>query len=166
MLYTHYFNFQFSYLHTFYKPNNIKTKAGTRIKSDFSIKLDKLTDKYSTLDMHVGHNGWRNDGKTIIRCHTIVLRFEMNLMPIFFVLHFSSYRSIKTWCLYLRNVEKNNYLVHLRLLFTYLHQNVFNIMKHLALVLKTICTLTKRFLTDQPKICLFPPPRKILSQYQ
>ena len=25
VLHTHYFNFQFCYLHTFYKPNNIKT---------------------------------------------------------------------------------------------------------------------------------------------
>ena len=32
---THYFNFQFSYLHTFYKPNNIKTKPSTKVKSYF-----------------------------------------------------------------------------------------------------------------------------------
>ena len=48
--YTHYFNFQFFYVHPFYKPNNIKTKPSTKVKSYFSIKLDKLTDKYSTLD--------------------------------------------------------------------------------------------------------------------
>ena len=50
VLYTHYFNFQFSYLHTFYKPNNIKTKPSTKVKSYFSINLNKLTDKYFTLD--------------------------------------------------------------------------------------------------------------------
>ena len=51
MLYTHYFNFQFSYLHTFYKPNNIKTNSGTNVKSYFSIKLNKFVGNYSTLDM-------------------------------------------------------------------------------------------------------------------
>ena len=34
------------------------------------------------------------------------------------------------------NVEKNKKEVYLRLLFTYLNQNLFNIKKHLALVLK------------------------------
>ena len=42
--------FQFSYLHTFYKPNNIKTKPNTKIKTYFQIQLDKKTDKYSSLD--------------------------------------------------------------------------------------------------------------------
>ena len=42
----------FSYLHTFYKPNNIKTKSSTKVNSYFSIKFDKLADKCSTLDMH------------------------------------------------------------------------------------------------------------------
>ena len=42
--------YQFSYLHTFYKPNNIKTKPGTKVKTYFQIKLNKKTDKYSTLD--------------------------------------------------------------------------------------------------------------------
>ena len=28
VLYTHYFHFKFSYLHTFYKPNNTETKPG------------------------------------------------------------------------------------------------------------------------------------------
>ena len=32
VLYTNYLNFQFSYLHIFYKPNNIKTKASTKVK--------------------------------------------------------------------------------------------------------------------------------------
>ena len=34
--------------------------------------------------------------------------------------------------------RENNKEVHLRLLFTYLYQNIFNIKKHLALVLKKI----------------------------
>ena len=33
VLYTNYFNFQFSYLHTFYKPNNIKIKPRTKVKT-------------------------------------------------------------------------------------------------------------------------------------
>ena len=40
------------YLHTFCEPNNVKIKPRTTFKSFFAIKLDKLTDKYSTLDMH------------------------------------------------------------------------------------------------------------------
>ena len=52
MLYTHYFNFHFSYLHTFYKPNSTKTKSSTKFKSYFLIKVDELADKYSTSDMH------------------------------------------------------------------------------------------------------------------
>ena len=52
VLYTDYFNFQFSSLHTFYKPDYIKTNSSTKVKSYFSFKIDKLPDKYSTLDMH------------------------------------------------------------------------------------------------------------------
>ena len=37
VLYTNYFNFQFSYLHTFYKPNNIKTKPSTKVKTYIQI---------------------------------------------------------------------------------------------------------------------------------
>ena len=42
------FNFQFSYLHTFYKPNNIKTKPSAKV----IFKHNKGTDKCSTLDPH------------------------------------------------------------------------------------------------------------------
>ena len=37
VLYNNYFNFQFSYLHTFYKPNNIKTKLSTKVKTYIQI---------------------------------------------------------------------------------------------------------------------------------
>ena len=37
VLYTNYFNFWFSYLHTFYKPNNIKNKASTKVKTYIQI---------------------------------------------------------------------------------------------------------------------------------
>ena len=83
------------------------------------------------------HKGWRKDGKTLIRCYTVALKFwdKFNASNSVF-LYFSSYRSIKIWHFYLKNVGKNNKAVHLRLLFTYLHQNLSSIKKHVALVLK------------------------------
>ena len=33
----YYFNFQFSYLHTFYKPNNNKTKPNIKVKTCIQI---------------------------------------------------------------------------------------------------------------------------------
>ena len=33
LLYTNYFNSQFSSLYTFYKPNNIKSKPSTKVKT-------------------------------------------------------------------------------------------------------------------------------------
>ena len=36
---------------------------------------------------------------------------------------------------------RNDKAVHLRMLFTYLHQNLFNIKKHLALLLKKISSM-------------------------
>ena len=37
VLYTNYFNFRFSYLHTLYKSNNIKTKPSTKVKTYIHI---------------------------------------------------------------------------------------------------------------------------------
>ena len=37
VLYTNYFNFQYSYLDTFYKPNNIKIKPSTKVKTYIPI---------------------------------------------------------------------------------------------------------------------------------
>ena len=84
VLYTHYFNFQFSYIHAFCKPNNFKKKSSTKVKSYIlSINPNKLADKYFTFDMH-GHKGWRMDGTTFTRCYTLLSNAEMNLMPILF----------------------------------------------------------------------------------
>ena len=49
-----YFNihFHFSYLHTFYKPNNIKTKPSTKVKTYVQIKHNKRIDKCPTLNPH------------------------------------------------------------------------------------------------------------------
>ena len=73
--YFNYFNihFQFSYLHTFYKPNKIKPSLAQKLK---------LTLKFSTIKIwtnvplwtHMGHKGWRKDGKTFIRCYAIALK--------------------------------------------------------------------------------------------
>ena len=52
VLHTHYFNFQFCYLHTFYKPNNIKTKPTTKVKTYIQIWHNIGTDKCFTLDPH------------------------------------------------------------------------------------------------------------------
>ena len=37
VLYTNCFNFEFSYLHTFYKPKNIKTKPSAEVKTYIQI---------------------------------------------------------------------------------------------------------------------------------
>ena len=74
-----------------------------------------------------GHKGWRKNGKTFARCYTIPLELWHEFNAKFVLLHFSCYRPIKFWHLYLENVEKNNNVVHLRLVFTYFLQNVFNI---------------------------------------
>ena len=43
---------------------------------------------------------------------------------------------------YLKNVEKNNKAVHLRLVLSYLFQNLLNIKKHLAWAFKKNCPFT------------------------
>ena len=86
------------------------------------------------------YKGWKKDGKSFLRCYSITLKFWDKFNADFVLLYFSSYRSIKMWHLYLKNMEKNNKAVYLKLLFTYLH--FFNIKKQLALVLKKICPCT------------------------
>ena len=51
VLHTHYFNFQFCYLHTFYKPNNVKQSLAQKLNLIFRFSLIKR-HKYSTLDPH------------------------------------------------------------------------------------------------------------------
>ena len=41
VLYTHYLNFQFSYVHAFYKPNNIKQSLAQRLKLIFKFSSIK-----------------------------------------------------------------------------------------------------------------------------
>ena len=82
---------------------------------------------------HMGHKGWREDEKTFTRCCTISLKFWHELYVNFVLLYFSSYSSIKIWHLYFKNMKKKTVLRY---------QNIFNIKKHLALVLKKIGTCT------------------------
>ena len=119
------------------------------LKPSLAQKL-KLIFKFSTimgqisipLWTHMGHKGWRKDGKTFTRCYTIALKFWDEFNTNFVLLYFSGYRSIKMWHLCLKNVEKNNKAVHLRLVLTYLFKNLFNTKKHLALALKKNCPIT------------------------
>ena len=86
--------------------------------------------------IHFTNQGWRNDGKTFIRSYNIALKLWDEFNANFVLLYFSSYSSIKMWHFFLKNVEKNNKAVHLRLVLTYLFKNLFNTKKHLAWVLK------------------------------
>ena len=119
VLYTNSFNFQFSYRHTFYKAKNIKTKPSTKLKLifKFSTIMGQINIPIWT---HMGHKGWRKDGKPFIRCCTIALKLWDEFNANFVFLYFSSYSSIKMWYLLLKNVEKNNKAVHLRLVLAYL----------------------------------------------
>ena len=77
----------------------------------------------------MGHEGWRKDGKTFIRWSTIVLKFWDEFNANFVLLYFSSYSSIKMQHLYLKDVEKNNKAVHLRLVQTYFSK-IFSILRN------------------------------------
>ena len=81
----------------------------------------------------MGHKGWGKERKTFIRYYNIALKFWDEFNASFVFLYFLHYGSIKSWHLFLKNVEENNKTVHLRLLFTCIDQNFFNIKKHLAL---------------------------------
>ena len=76
--------------------------------------------------------------KTFIRRrYTIVLKFWDEFNANFVLLYFSSYWSITIWNLFPKMSKKNKKIkkmqaVHLSLLWTYLHQILFNIKKYLA----------------------------------
>ena len=58
--------------------------------------------------------------KTFIMCFATGLKFWDEFNANFVLPYFSSYSSIKMWHLYLKNIDKNNKAVHLRLVLTYL----------------------------------------------
>ena len=63
----------------------------------------------------MGHKGWRNDGKPFLRRYIIASKFWDEFKSNFVLSYFSSCSSIKIWHFYIKNVEKNNKAVHLRL---------------------------------------------------
>ena len=105
---------------------NLKT-----LKPSLAQKL-KLLFKFSTimgqinipLWTHMGHKGWRQDGKTFIRCYTIALKLWDQFNANFVLFYFSSYISIKMWHFFLKIVEKNSKAVHLRLVLSYFFRNL------------------------------------------
>ena len=57
VLYANYFSFQF-YLHTFYKPNNIKTKPSTKVIFKLIFKFSTIKGQISApLWTHMEHEG-------------------------------------------------------------------------------------------------------------
>ena len=78
----------------------------------------------------MGHKGWRKDRKTFLRCYTITLKFWDEFNSNFVLLHYSSYSSIKLWHLYLKNMEKNNKVVHLRLVLL-IFSKTFSILRNI-----------------------------------
>ena len=118
LLYTNYFNFRFSYLQTFYKSNNIKTRPRTKLKHIFKFSTIKGQIN-ARLWTHMGHKGWRKDGKTFIMCYNVALKIWDEFNSNFVLLYFSSCIWINMWHLYLKNVEKNSIAVHFRLVLTY-----------------------------------------------
>ena len=73
LLYTNYFNFQFSYCNTFYKPNNIKTKPSKKVKTLFEFTTIKGQINVP-LWTHMEHGGWK-DAKTLLYHWFKILRW-------------------------------------------------------------------------------------------
>ena len=119
VLYTNYFNFNFLIFIHFIKQLTLKPSLARKLKIIFKFSTIKGQINVP-LWTHMGHKGWRKDGKTFITCYTIALKFWDEFNANFVSLCLSSYDSIKMWHLYLENVEKNNKAVHLRWVFTYL----------------------------------------------
>ena len=98
------FNFLSSY--NFTTQITLKQSLAQRLKLIFkfsSIKRQTNIPHWA----HLGHKGWRKDGKTFIRCYTIALKFWDEFNVNFVLLYFLSSRSINIWHLYPKNVEKN-----------------------------------------------------------
>ena len=114
-LYTYYFNFHFSYLHGFYNSNEIKTSLAQKLNLIFKFNLIKRQINI-LLWPNMGHKGWRKNRKTLKRGCIIALKFYNK-----FSSNFVSFGIVFIW-----------------LLFTNLLQNLFNIKRHHALVLRKI----------------------------
>ena len=105
--------FQFSYLHFFnflifiHFTNQITLQKSLVQKLDLIFKVNQR--KMQIVIPHwtpMGHKEWSKDGKTFTRCYTIASKFWDEIYVNFVLLYFSSYRSIKIWYLYFKNLEK------------------------------------------------------------
>ena len=103
VLYTHYINFLI-FIH-FTNQITLKQSLAQRLKLIFKFSSIKRQINIP-LWTHLGHKGWRKDGKTFIRCYTIALKFWDEFNANFVLLYFSSYRSISILHLYFKKVEK------------------------------------------------------------
>ena len=107
----------FNFLIFIHFTNQITLKPSLAQKLKLIFKFSTIMEQINVpLWTHMGHKGWRKDGKTFTRCYTIALKLWDEFNANFVLLYFSSYSSIKMWHLYLKNVKKNNKAVHLRLL--------------------------------------------------
>ena len=110
--------FNFIFIHF---TKQITLKPSPAQKLNFIFKFSTIKGQINVhLWTNMGHKGWRKDGQTSIRCYTFALKFLDEFNAKFVLSYFSSYSLIKMWHLYLKNVEKNNKAVHLRLVLTYL----------------------------------------------
>ena len=111
----------FNFLIFIHFTNQITLKPSLAQKLKLIFKFSTIMEQINVpLWTHMGHKGWRKNGKTFIRCYTIALKFWDEFNANFVSLYFSGYDSIKMWPLYLKNVEENNEVKHLRLVLTLL----------------------------------------------
>ena len=111
----------FDFLIFIHFTNQITLKPSLAQKLKLIFKFSTIMEQINVpLWTHMGHKGWRKDGKIFIRCYTIALKLWDEFNANFVLFYFSSYSSIKKWHIYLKNLKKNNKTVHLRLVLTYL----------------------------------------------
>ena len=117
--------------------NHITLKQSLAQKLNLIFKFSSIMRLINIpLWNHMGQKRWTKDQKSFARCYTIALKFWDEFDSNFAWLYVASYRSLKIWHFHLKNEKKNNKVVHLRLFLIYPHQNLSNIKKHLAFVLK------------------------------
>ena len=84
VLYTNYFYLHFT--------NQITLKPSLAQKLKFIFKFSTIMEKKNVPPWtHMGHKGWRKDGKTLIRRYTIALKFWNEFDANFALLNLSSY---------------------------------------------------------------------------
>ena len=84
MNFTVYSLFQFSYLHAFYKPNNITAKLSLKVKSYFQSYPNKETYRYSTFGPTWSIKNEAMMEKLLQGVTQLLQNFEMNFTPILF----------------------------------------------------------------------------------